>query len=272
MPGIPGMPEGLVPAAAAGGVAPGATTMNSTSTGPAFSNVSDALNGLPRSIRCLRSIIMMWKELGLSSTVSPGLISTPSGTGRFHDALIHAHFMDLEFAGDGRSPAYQPVRGSAGVLDSEKADSHLGALGGGARPRMVDLERTRLELLSGCDAMLYPAQPSGGGSDHRGRKRWRFFGFRKAVVGGFRALRGSASVRAIRRSAATRSGRAQNILRHLIFRVVHPSRGKCSNAQVYVTPSSCNPTNCRCTIFPRCRPAASATDDNYLQDDLYDQL
>jgi hypothetical protein len=41
------------------------------------------------------------------------------------------------------------------------------------------------------------------------------FGFRVAVVGGFRALRGSASVRTIRRSAAARSGRAPNVLRHL---------------------------------------------------------
>ena len=53
--------------------------------------------------------------------------------------------------------------------------------------------------------------------DRGGRRRWEFFGFRKAVVGGFRALRGSASVRAIRRSAAPRSGRARNVLRHLIF-------------------------------------------------------
>ena len=45
--------------------------------------------------------------------------------------------------------------------------------------------------------------------DHRSRERWGFFTFRESAVGGFRALRGSAGVRTIRRSAEARSGRAQ---------------------------------------------------------------
>ena len=42
--------------------------------------------------------------------------------------------MDLQFAGDGRSPAHQPVRRGAGVR-MMIAGGRIGALGGGARPR-----------------------------------------------------------------------------------------------------------------------------------------
>jgi class 3 adenylate cyclase len=62
-------------------VAPTGSTANSTSTGPAFANISVASNGLPCWIGPLRFMIIRWNELGLSSTVCPGLISSPPATG-----------------------------------------------------------------------------------------------------------------------------------------------------------------------------------------------
>ena len=54
---------------------------------------------------------MMWNEPGLSSTVSPGLSSSPSFNGRIFITLPSMlHFMDLDAAGDRRSAADQPVR------------------------------------------------------------------------------------------------------------------------------------------------------------------
>lgn len=72
-------------------VAPTGSTANSTSTGPAFANISVASNGLPCWIGPLRLMIIRWNELGLSSTVCPGLISRSHSRvswSRFASALL----------------------------------------------------------------------------------------------------------------------------------------------------------------------------------------
>src|SRR5712692_11404712 len=60
----------------------------SIATLPARSNVSVPLMRSPFSRRRFRSTNMMWDEPGLSSTVSPGLISMPSFLSRIFHALM----------------------------------------------------------------------------------------------------------------------------------------------------------------------------------------
>jgi tripartite ATP-independent transporter DctM subunit len=61
---------------------PAASTAYSTSTLPAFANSSVALTFWPFSSGCFSPVSITWNDPGLSSTVSPGLISSPPSTGR----------------------------------------------------------------------------------------------------------------------------------------------------------------------------------------------
>ena len=63
-----------------------------------------------------------------------------------------------------------------------------------------------------CD---YSAQSSRGGGNRRRRERWGFPALREFADGALHALRGSTGLRPLRRSAAARSSRAPNVLRHL---------------------------------------------------------
>ena len=62
---------------------------------------------------------------------------------------------------------------------------------------------------------FHPAQPSGGGGDLGSRERWVFPALREFADGALHALRGPTGLRPLRRSAATRSSRAPNVLRNL---------------------------------------------------------
>jgi serine/tyrosine/threonine adenylyltransferase len=62
---------------------------------------------------------------------------------------------------------------------------------------------------------FHPTQSSGGGGDLRSRERWVFPALREFADGGLHALRGSTGLQPLRRSAAARSSRAPNVLRHL---------------------------------------------------------
>src|SRR5713101_1497335 len=64
-----------------------------------------------------------------------------------HHALIHGHLMDFDLSGVGKRAAEEAVGGRSGVLDAHIAGPGLGALGRGAGPRMIDLERSQLVLL-----------------------------------------------------------------------------------------------------------------------------
>ena len=64
-----------------------------------------------------------------------------------HHALIHGHVVELDLSGVGERAADQAIGGRSGVLDADIAASGLGALGRGAGPRMIDLERSQLVLL-----------------------------------------------------------------------------------------------------------------------------
>jgi hypothetical protein len=78
----------------------------------------------------LRSVIMMWNDPGLSSTVSPGFISNPRRERpHLHDAIVHGHLMNHEPARDGRGAAYEPVRLGAGILDLHVASRDLRSFG-----------------------------------------------------------------------------------------------------------------------------------------------
>src|SRR5580693_790398 len=80
-------------------------------------------------------------------------------------------------------------------------------------------EGYRGERAPGGDACgqpcFYPTQSSGGGGDLRSRERWVFPTLREFADGGLHALRGSTGLLPLRRSAAARSSRAPNVLRHL---------------------------------------------------------
>ena len=77
----------------------------------------------------------------------------------------------------------------------------------------------RGERAPGSDACgqpcFHPAQPSGGGGDLGSRERWVFPALRESADGALHALRGPTGLRPLRRSAATRSSRAPNVLRNL---------------------------------------------------------
>src|ERR1700694_5542983 len=61
-----------------------------------------------------------------------------------HHALIHGHVMDFDLSGVGERAADEAVGGRSGVLDADIAGPGLGALGRGAGPRTIDLERSQL--------------------------------------------------------------------------------------------------------------------------------
>src|SRR6266446_1024676 len=94
---------------AAAGAPPMPSTEKSTSTAPAFSNTS-----------------------------------APLDRAHFHDAFVHAHFMDYELAGDRRGAAHQPIGLSASVPDRHIAGCNGRSFGDGAGPWVVDFERADL--------------------------------------------------------------------------------------------------------------------------------
>ena len=80
-----------------------------------------------------------------------------------HHTAVHAHFMDLDAAGDFSAAADEPVGGLAGVGDREEASSHLGARRGDARPGLGDDEVADLDFCGDCGARHGENYRSGGG-------------------------------------------------------------------------------------------------------------
>ena len=77
--------------------APMPSTVYSTAREPAFSNVSVPLTWSPCLSGSLRPTNMAWNKSGFSSTVCPGLISRPFGTGpHLHHTVRHGHLVDLD--------------------------------------------------------------------------------------------------------------------------------------------------------------------------------
>jgi len=97
---------------------------------------------------CLRLLNIRWKPSGLSSTFSPGLISSPPATGRIFITPPSMVIWWISTLAASAIDPHEPVGRRAGVLDGEISRPDLGSLGGGAGPGMVDLERARLVLLS----------------------------------------------------------------------------------------------------------------------------
>src|SRR5216684_2506766 len=77
-------------------------------------------------------------------------LATAGDGAHLHHALIHGHLMDFDLSGVGKRAAEEAVGGRSGVLDAHIAGAGLGALGRGAGPGMVDLERSQLVLLGQC--------------------------------------------------------------------------------------------------------------------------
>ena len=103
-------------------MAPTLWTGRTTAICPALAKLSVTGTVAPGISRCLRPNSIRWTPPGFRVTVSPGLISTPSGeAAHFHDVALHAHFMDLDFFGGGGRSAGQAIRLRAFILDGEIA-------------------------------------------------------------------------------------------------------------------------------------------------------
>ncbi len=67
-----------------------------------------------------------------------------------HHAVIDSHFVDLDFFGNIRRTADQPIRRRALVLDGEIAAANFRSAGRRAAPGLRDHEIAGLDLLSAC--------------------------------------------------------------------------------------------------------------------------